>query len=130
MPGGFTLDLPLVPSLNGAYVAIPGKRVPSKEHVDWKRAAGWTIQTMKPRPEPVTGPYTLTLLVPQKMRGDVSNRPKLLEDLLVEMGLTPDDSRAEAVVCRRDRSISAGMCRVTVEAVGDESISRGRDEPR
>lgn len=109
------VELPLVPSLNGAYVAVGNKRVPSKEHVTWKRAAGWQLQTMKL--EPVRGAYKFLLLVPKDMKGDVSNRPKLAEDLFVELKLTPDDRHATETTCRRDMSVPRGRCVVEITEV-------------
>lgn len=113
----FRIELPLPPSLNNAYANNPrGGRYPTKKTTKWKDEAGWIILAMAlPR---IHGPYRFTLLVPQKMRGDVSNRPKLVEDLFVKLGITPDDSKAVEITCRRDSNVPPGSCIVCAESVG------------
>lgn len=120
MPESFSIELPLVPSLNNAYANNPrGGRYPTKRVAEWKAEAGWTIQMLRDvnRAGKVSGPYSFTLLVPERMRGDVSNRPKLVEDLFVSLGITPDDSKSVETTCRRDPSVRPGRCIVMVESV-------------
>ena len=111
------INLPLVPSLNNAYGdRRDGKGRYTKPHVKaWKAEAGWIIQLADP--EPIDGPYKLTVLVPVKMRGDVDNRVKIASDLLSEMRVIPNDRHAVETICRRDASIARGRCTIVVEAV-------------
>jgi Holliday junction resolvase RusA-like endonuclease len=111
-PAHFSLDLPIPPSANNLF---PGqvKRVKSTEYKAWLDAAGWEIKAQKP--QPVTGPYSLRLMLPHAMQGDVSNRLKATEDLLVKHALTADDRRAMFVSAERSTLIPAGRCRVKVE---------------
>jgi crossover junction endodeoxyribonuclease RusA len=111
------LDLPVPPSLNNAYINVRGRgRVPSKAHTQWKRDAGWIIAAGKTRGLGwIVGPYTLTIFLPSSMRGDVSNRIKLAEDLLVDMRVTPDDRLAVGVRAERSADIAPGRCCVIVE---------------
>ena len=111
------IELPLPPSINGAYCNRKGGggRYPSKTHRQWKIDAGNTLLIVKPGK--VTGPYKLAIMLPLGLRGDVSNRIKLAEDLLVSHGVTPDDRNAVSVLAHRSEGVPAGKCIVVVEAV-------------
>ena len=111
------IELPVPPSINNAYCNRKGRggRYPSKAHREWKEAAGWTLAAAKPGK--VTGPYKLAIMLPLGLRGDVSNRIKLAEDLLVTHGITPDDRNAVSVLAHRSEDVPAGKCIVVVEAV-------------
>lgn len=113
----FRIALPLVPSLNNAYATNKrtGRRFVVKKVRDWKEDAGWQILIAKP--PRITGPYELTLYLPEKTRGDISNRIKIVEDLLVEHGLTPDDREAAGVSVFRTPLAEPGSCVVMVESV-------------
>ena len=112
----FRIELPLVPSLNNAYFNSKWRgRVSSLSTVEWKEEAGWIV--LQAKPPKIEGRYRFTLLVPEKMRGDVSNRPKLAEDLFVSLGVTPDDSMCVEMTCRRDASVPRGQCVVLVESI-------------
>ena len=111
------IDLPVPISLNNAYANRKtgrGGRYPTKAHKAWKDAAGWELVAAKPGK--ISGPYCLTLLLAQTIRGDISNRIKLVEDLLVEHGITPDDRCAQSVGVRRSFHVITGRCLVIVEA--------------
>lgn len=110
---GFTLDLPIPPSVNNMFPGRSG-RFKSAEYKAWIKAAGWELNAQKVRP--VSGPYALTLELPEKMRGDVDNRLKGISDLLVSHRLTPDDSRAVSATAVRTPGILKDRCRVRVEA--------------
>jgi crossover junction endodeoxyribonuclease RusA len=117
--GPVTIDLPLPPSVNHAYRNVPGRgRVASRGLKDWKEAAGWELK-LEPRGQ-VTGPYTLSILVAEKMRGDVDNRIKAVSDLLVEHRITADDRKARGVSCARSPAVAVGRCKVTIEPVSEE----------
>lgn len=95
-----TLRLPLPPSVNAAYANVPGVgRIASRRLRAWKKTAGWQILIQKP--QRVYDRYGLTITVPEKMRGDVSNRIKAVEDILVELRVTPDDSKCARVIVQR-----------------------------
>lgn len=122
----FRVELPLPISLNNAYAnrkpsgakgpkSFRGGRYPTKEHTAWKKAAAWELAIAKP--PKITGPYRFEILVPDKMRGDVSNRIKLAEDLLVEQGVTPDDSQCVSSMAMRSLGVPKGRCIVIVGAV-------------
>lgn len=104
----FLVSIPIPPSVNAMYRnnkdAVPkGIYTPSgnrrgryktKEYRAWIERAGWEIKAQNPTP--VTGPYKLFLTLP-RTRGDPSNRIKSCEDLLVSLGLIPDDKHAVKV---------------------------------
>lgn len=110
-PPGFVLDLPVPPSANNLF---PGKarRFKSTAYKAWLESAGWDVKAARPRP--VTGPYSLDVLLPINLRGDVSNRIKAVEDLLVTHGLTPDDRHCHRASATRSALTKAGLCRVIV----------------
>ena len=68
------------------------------------------------KPTPIAGPYRFTIQLPQKMRGDVDNRTKLAADLLVELGVTPDDRHAISVKAERCADVSPYGCVVILES--------------
>lgn len=111
-PIRFTLPLP--PSLNNAYGnRKDGRgRYPTKTLIQWKTEAGWLVQASEKRR--IVGPYRIAISVPEKMPGDLDNRPKAILDLLVEHGVTPDDRFAYSVAVSRSPDVKAGDCLVEV----------------
>lgn len=111
------INLPLPPSSNNAYINVLGRgRVPSQAHKSWKHHASWAIAIF--HPGTIGGPYRFTIYLPLKMRGDVSNRIKLAEDLLVTMGVTPDDKHAVSVHSERSADVAPGWCVITISEAG------------
>ena len=105
----FRAEITIPPSSNGAYTNVPGRgRVPIAQHKAWKLAAGWELAALK-TPKFVC-PYRLTIMLPAKMAGDVSNRVKLAEDLLVNLRITPDDRNAVSVTAMRSADVPKGRC--------------------
>ncbi len=95
-----TLRLPVPPSVNALYANVPGVgRITSGRYKGWQTQAGWEILVQKPRR--IAGPYTLTITLPRPVRGDVSNRIKACEDILVKHRVTDDDRHCEGVSIRR-----------------------------
>lgn len=107
------MDLPVPPSVNELF---PGKvrRFKSAKYKRWIAAAGWEINMQKVRP--VSGPYRLSLEFAESLRGDVSNRVKAVEDLLVTHRLTADDRYGELGAVKRSPDVLKDRCRVRVEA--------------
>ena len=109
-----TYVLPLPPSLNQAYpTAKTGRRYKSASLTAWAENAGWRIKEQNPTPFKCEI-YSIELEVPRAMRGDIDNRLKAPIDLLVQLGIVPDDSKMRKVSCERRDDVSAGTCRVTV----------------
>lgn len=107
------IELPLPPSLNNAYVNVPRRgRVPSKDHKAWVKDA--EAHLMWKRVGRMEGPYIFQMFVNSKMLGDVSNRIKLAEDLLVHNGITSNDRLAQGASCYRSKDVTKGMCVIII----------------
>jgi hypothetical protein len=111
------LNLPLPPSLNGAYSTVGRRRVKSKKYRDWLNAADGYLLTQQGWRKPIIGPYTLHISIPQSMRGDATNRVKLCEDYLVSRFITSDDRFCQSATVERDATISKNMCKVMVRGI-------------
>ena len=104
----FTVDLPLCPSANNAFVNVPKRgRVPSADHVAWKNTArrivrdAWIAQGQPA----ITKPYAVYIAVNVNYRSDVANREKLCVDLIVATTDIPGDQWIDRIVIERDRSV-------------------------
>ena len=94
------ITLPLPPSLNGAYRNVPGKgRRKMPEFRKW--ASGALPACYAVKRGTVKAGYRLHLVLPGNMRGDIDNRIKPTQDLLVKGGVLPDDKHAAAVSAER-----------------------------
>ena len=113
----FRIELPLPMPANNAYPTNwkTKRRYLCKRAREWKVEAGWLI--VAAWPPKFLGDYTFQILVPEKMRGDADGRIKLPQDLLVELGITPDDQKAKESRATRDSSVAWGKCVVIVESV-------------
>jgi Holliday junction resolvase RusA-like endonuclease len=87
------LDITVGPSTNNLYSNLPGiGRVKSKAFKKWAKVAMLEMMAQRKLPLPVP-PVCLTLSVPDSDgKGDISNRVKAVEDLLVKMGFIPEDN--------------------------------------
>lgn len=110
------IELPIPPTANTAYPTNwkTKRRFLSQRGTDWKLEAGWWILLSKP-PQ-FTGLYRFQILVPEKARGDADGYIKLPQDLLAELGVTPNDRKAQDSRGTRDASVPKGRCIVIVEA--------------
>lgn len=116
MPSALRLTLPLAPSVNAAYANVAGRgRVATKALRQWKKDAGWRLQT-QPRRQFV-GPFKIMVYVPEKMPGDADNRLKAAIDLLVAHRITPDDRYAKSVSVERTELVAPGECLIVIESV-------------
>jgi len=98
-------SLPVPPSTNNLYVNARGKRVKSKQYADWITDAGWAAKTAVAGKERCKAPYLITYEVPTDKRRDLDNYLKAANDLLVRVGIIPDDSLIDSLsISRADRS--------------------------
>jgi Holliday junction resolvase RusA-like endonuclease len=105
--------LPLPPTANNLFAnRRKGRRV-SEQYEAWRTQAGWALKQQ--RPPAILGRFDLSLLVPQAMRGDISNRIKAAEDLLVTHRLIEDDRHAASVKICRSPDVEPGTIRIIVE---------------
>ncbi len=118
-------DLPLPPSVNNLYVNIPGRgRTKAPSYRLWCNTAGveakiqklgWDYQVLAAHQGIILDQkYRLAIDVPENMRGDVSNRIKAVEDLLVSLQLTPDDRKSHSVTINRVDGVPKGRCLVRI----------------
>lgn len=103
--------------MNNAYINVQKRgRVKSKRYVEWLREADKWYQLQRLHAvRPILGPRILHIRLP-KIRGDASNRIKLVEDYLVSRGLTGDDRHNVRVTVEVDPEIYPQFCWITVEA--------------
>lgn len=122
------LDLPLPTSVNGLFVEAAGRqkgqgrqRVKTREYKAWLDAAGWAL---KPQLAAQGAPilpdtptfgehYALWIRLNVDHKGDVTNRIKALEDLLVAWNITVGDQWNDRCLVERDRSLDTD-CRVII----------------
>ena len=116
---GFTLALPMPPSVNAIWRTRRGKNGKPQYYLDprysaWKRHCDGVAMGSRNR---VTGQYTVAIkLNSAKRNGDCDNRIKAVLDWLARTGMTPDDKHcnkasAEWAECEHD-------CEVTVTPEG------------
>lgn len=114
-----TFDLPMPPTSNSMFatVMIKGKprRITTREYKAWRIAAGDTLarQYAAMGAPAVHRPVALTIRVGMNYTGDISNRIKAVEDLLVANLEMPDDRYIERVLIERDQSIEGAI--VTID---------------
>lgn len=79
------------PSVNALFGTnwATKKRFASKAYEAWQKEAGWQINAQQFKPW--EGPYGALYLIPRRLKGDLPNYEKALTDLLVKMGVVPDD---------------------------------------
>lgn len=113
------INLPTPPSANSLYATNfkTKRRFKTKEYEAWiKLAESWLlIQKRQWKGREVKGRAKIHIRVPEALRGDVSNRTKAPEDMLVRMGITSDDRNNYTVTTGRDPNLT--HCVVTIEAV-------------
>ena len=116
----FRAEIPIPPSVNNLFSSVSSgrggrtRRIVTSAYRQWKERAGWELTIAGGKP--VRGPYRLTVMLPAKMRGDIDNRVKATSDLLVSLGLTPDDHHAVSVHAERNADVPQGRAIVIVES--------------
>lgn len=108
------LRLPVPPSTNNLYFNRARGRSRTKQYRDWlSNADQWFYAQKANKFEYITGPCEVKIRLP-KIRGDISNRIKAVEDYLVSRCLTGDDKNNRAVSIRLDPEMTREFCEVTV----------------
>src|SRR5512146_1143626 len=87
-----TYVLAVPPSTNNLYANVGKGRRKKPAYSAWIR--GELKALVAQRARPVEPPVSLHIVLPEKTRGDASNRIKPCEDLLVKAGVIPDDRKA------------------------------------
>ena len=109
------IKLPFPPSGHALFKRHNGSHLSAKYRA-WRDDAGWLLKSQKPEPVAGTVELQIDLVNPNKVRRDVSNHIKAVEDLLVEHGIIEaDDHRVVRSISAR--WLDAGEpCVVTVRA--------------
>jgi Holliday junction resolvase RusA-like endonuclease len=111
----FSVEISMPPSLNNAYRNIPGKgRVKSAEYASWMNDAVTMFTVLVPASKRVPGPVSVSIVMPQKMRGDIDNRVKPILDALVKSGRVDDDRNVTELYVKKLRA--SDLVLVTVQA--------------
>ncbi len=108
-----------VPTSTNRLFIGKGKRK-TADYTDWIATAGGEILAQRPK-MPIkalpSGPYAVTVEIPETDPGDIDNRMKAVLDLLVRMQITPDDRWLWVQGSRRSRTIPSGQIRVVIRTV-------------
>lgn len=108
------LRLPVPPSTNNLYFNRARGRSRTKQYRDWVSMADAAFYEQEAHKlKQITGPCEVKIRLP-KIRGDISNRIKAVEDYLVSRCLTGDDKNNRAVSIRLDPQMTGEFCEVTV----------------
>lgn len=85
--------------------------------MDWLENAGfYLMQQTIPRGS-IIGAYVMRIKVPIKCPIDLTNIGKAPEDLLVNIGVLPDDKWAYKVSTERSYKVDDGDCHVSVRGI-------------
>lgn len=68
-------------------------------------------------PPRIRGSYTFQILIPVNARGDSDGYVKLPQDLLADLGVTPNDRKSQDSRGTRDASVLWGRCIIVLESV-------------
>lgn len=113
-----SLVLPLPVSTNRLHVGSGKSRRRTEDYSAWRDAAGWEIVQARPRLTVKALParcwWRSRLRWPVNDAADSDNRIKALHDLLVSMGVTPDDRWLHGGSYGRSALCPPGKCLVRV----------------
>lgn len=119
MTAPLTINLPMPPSVNGAYANVPKiGRVKTAAYKAWLIEAGWKgkIQLSGRLGIPFLGPVSVSVeLNRPRANADLDNRFKCLADLLTGIGVWKDDRQVHEI---RMRWADVEGCVVTISEMG------------
>lgn len=109
--------LPWPTSTNSLWRAYKGRNILSKKAREWATAAKAELQYQGAKP--IKGPVRLSFALssPTKRVFDLSNRIKIVEDVLVDMGIIERDDCT--IVRHIEISLGSGFTGVMVTVAGD-----------
>lgn len=111
--------LPVPVSINQAYRNVPGRgRVKTRKLTAWLKQADMAYLMQKRGIPQMRGLLILDIRVPEKTRGDITNRIKTLEDWLVSRNITGDDKHNWRVSIERDPNLTT-ECEILVRSKAD-----------
>lgn len=84
------IRLPMPPSTNHLFATVGRRRIVTRAYKAWRTEAGYKL--LAQRPQKHKGDVILIMRFgPRILNGDVGNRIKAAEDLLVELRVIEDD---------------------------------------
>ena len=118
------LTIPPPPSVNALFANAAGKgRVRSARYKQWAIAAGWRLQSQRSN-WPTIAPgqsYCIALRLPVDYRSDIDNAGKAPIDLLVSLGVVPDDKHLVTLLISKT---GPRMSDAAIMITADESEAR------
>lgn len=116
-----SLALPLPTSANRLHVGSGKSKRRSEAYASWRETAGWEIAALRPRMPVKALPagcwWRSRVRWPLNDAADSDNRIKSLHDLLVGMGIVPDDKWLLGGSYGRSAHCPPGKCLVRVWSV-------------
>lgn len=113
-----SLSLPLPTSTNRLHVGSGRGKRRTDDYADWLKAAGWEIAALRPRLAvkalPAGCRWRSRIRFPLGDRADADNRIKAMHDLLVSMGIVPDDRLLDGGSYGRSALVPPGRCLIRV----------------
>jgi Holliday junction resolvase RusA-like endonuclease len=110
----FSVEISMPPSLNNAYRNVPGKgRVKDEAYASWMNDAVKILAALVPAHQRIAGRISVSIVLPEKMRGDIDNRVKPILDALVKSGRVDDDRNVAELYVRKLRA--SDLVLVTVQ---------------
>jgi crossover junction endodeoxyribonuclease RusA len=100
--------LPMPPSVNALYANVGRRRVKTKVARNWHRDAAWAIKLAAGRIR-IQGPWAISVVLPQSMKGDCDNRLKPLLDAAVASGVVIDDRHCADIKVQRTGETSEAI---------------------
>ena len=118
----FALSMP--PSTNRLHRTVRGRPIRSREHRAWLDAAAIMILAQaRGVTLPAKTPFATDVFVDGlDRRSDLTNRIKVLEDVLHRTGVTPDDRWCDDFRVRRGEIKAPKAIRVTVSVLGKDHL--------
>lgn len=116
-----SLSLPLPTSTNRLHVGSGKASRRTEDYVAWRVEAGWEINRQRPRLAVKALParcwWRSRVRWPLDDAADADNRIKALHDLLVTMGIVPDDRLLHGGSYGRSALVPPGKCSVRVWSI-------------
>ena len=113
----FFLEFPLPPTINSYYQFNGHRRFVGAKGVQFKKDVAHIVSQFPIRFGNARLELTITLHFKTKLRQDLSNRVKALEDALVQAGLFDDDSQIDIEHVYRGNVIKAGKTIVQITVI-------------
>lgn len=93
MPARLVITVPVPPSVNNYYAVVRGRKITSKAGREWQVAATEAVITTEKLRQFVCPVKVAATWYRARKAGDLSNRIKPVEDILVKTGVLLDDSQ-------------------------------------